>query len=454
MPEYTGMDWLERALGDLPRPEFKRRLKAELERSTAMAKTMETMTMETTRVQQSVTPLLRVANANLAIEFYTRAFGARELMRFEHGGHVAHAELLIGGSMFFLGDEAPEWGYPSAARLGGSPVAMQLRVDDADAAMAKAVDAGARVLTPVADQFYGDRSGRVADPFGYTWTIAARKEQLSVEEMHRRMAALAPPSEEPRPAFRREGFLAVTPYIVVEDAPAFIDFMVRTFDAVEGSRLVGEAGVHSDVQIGDSKLMIGGGAPGRGLRGDVLPAALHVYVPDTDAAFARAVDAGATVIQPPADQTYGERCGNVKDPFGNVWYIATAFGSRHVPEGSHTITPSLHPHRADPVVAFLKRAFDAEELERHASPDGIVFYAKIRIGDAAIELGEARGPYQPMPTRFYLYLPNVDASYQRAIDAGATSIHPPADQRYGDRVAGVQDVFGYRWFLAARIAGQ
>src|SRR5215467_2002680 len=99
MPEYTGMDWLERALGDLPRPEFKRRLKAELERSTAMAKTMETMTMETTRVQQSVTPLLRVANANLAIEFYTRAFGARELMRFEHGGHVAHAELLIGGSM-------------------------------------------------------------------------------------------------------------------------------------------------------------------------------------------------------------------------------------------------------------------------------------------------------------------------------------------------------------------
>src|SRR5262245_1405958 len=217
MPDDTGMDRLERALAGLPRAEFKARLKADLERSAAM-----TTTMESTRVMQSVTPQLRVADSNKAIDFYTRAFGAHELMRFETGGHVAHAEVLIGSSVFALGAESPDWGYPRAARLGGSPVAMRLLVDDADAAVARAMEAGARLLSPVADQFYGDRSGRVADPFGYTWTIAAIKEELSVEEMHRRMAAQAPPAT-PRAAMR-EGFRTVTPYVVVNDVPALIEF--------------------------------------------------------------------------------------------------------------------------------------------------------------------------------------------------------------------------------------
>jgi PhnB protein len=450
MPDYTGMDRLERALADLPRAEFKARLKADLERSAAM-----TMTMDMTRVRQSVTPQLRVPDSQSAIDFYTRAFGARELMRFEAGGHVAHAELLIGSSLVFLGDEAPDWGYPSAGRLGGSPVAMQLLVDDADAAVAQAVAAGARLLSPVADQFYGDRSGRVADPFGYTWTIATRKEDLSVDEMHRRFAALAPPAESSPVVTRREGFRTVTPYIVVNDVPGLIDFTERAFGATEDARTTGSgAGLHAEVQIGDSKLMIGGGSPQHSWRGDPLTAAFHIYVPDVDAVFARAVQAGATVIQQPADMEYGERSGGVTDPFGNVWYIATAKGPRHIPEGLHTVTVYLHPHRADPLIAFMRRAFEAEELEKYASPDGIVHHAKVRIGDSSIEMGEAHGPYQPMPTRFYLYLPNVDATYQRAIDAGATSIAPPKDQPYGERVAGVKDVFGNQWFIAARIAGR
>ena len=412
-----------------------------------------TMTMETTRVQQSVTPQLRVANSQAAIDFYTRAFGARELMRFEHGGHVAHAELLIGSSVFFLGDEAPDWGLPSAARLGGSPVAMQILVDDADAAVAKAVGAGARLLRPVEDQFYGDRSGRVADPFGYTWTIATRKEELSVEEMHRRMAAVEP---EPSPAAaRREGFRTVTPYLVVNDVPGLIDFTERTFGAKEAGRTSGSgAGMHAEVQIGDSMLMIGGGSPQQSWRGDPLTAAFHIYVPDVDAAFERAVQAGATVLHRPAEMEYGERGSGVTDPFGNVWYIATARGPRHIPEGLHTVNVYLHPHRADPVIAFMKRAFGAEELEKYASPDGIVHHAKVRIGDSPIEMGEAHGPYQPMPTRFYLYLPNVDAAYQRAIDAGATSIAPPKDQPYGERVAGVKDVFGNQWYIAAPLGSR
>jgi PhnB protein len=449
MPEYTGMDWLERALADLPRPEFKARLKADLERSAAM-----TMTVETTRVKQSVTPQLRVADSRAAIDFYTRAFDARELMRFEAGGRIAHAELLIGSSLVFLGDEAPDWGYPSAGRLGGSPVAMRMLVDDADAAVARAVAAGARLLSAVEDQFYGERSGRVADPFGYTWTIAARKEDLSVEEMHRRFAAFAPPAGRSAAPFRREGFRTVTPYIVVNDVPGLIDFSERVFGAKEDARTTGSgAGIHAEVQIGDSKLMIGGGSPQHSWRGEPITAAFHLYVPDVDAAFERATQAGATPIEPPADRPYGERLGGVKDPFGNLWYIATAHGPRPVPEGRHTLTPHLHPHRAEPLIAFLKRAFGAEEIEKHASPTGIVFNAKVRIGDAEIEMGEAQGEFQPMPARFYLYLPNVDAAYQRAIDAGAVSMAPPADQPYGERVAGVKDVFGNQWFIAAQIAG-
>jgi PhnB protein len=445
MPEYTGMDWLERALRDLPRAEFKARLRAELERSAAM-----TAVETTTRVRQTATPQLRVKHAAAAIDFYTRAFGAQEVMRFEAGGRIAHAEILIGSSLVFLGDEAPEYGFPSAERLGGSPVAMQILVDDADAAVARAVAAGARLLSPVADQFYGDRSGRVADPFGYVWTIATRTEELSLDEMYRRFAAVAPPSE--RPAFgRREGFRTVTTYLVVNDVPRLIDFVGRAFGATQELRYSTGAGLHTEVQIGDSKLMIGGGSPEHSWRGDPLTSAFHLYVPDVDAAFGRAVHAGATVIREPADMPYGERLGGVTDPFGNIWYIATAFGDSYRPAGQPTLTGYVHPHRANPLIAFLQRAFGAEELENHASPDGIVQHAKVRIGDALIEIGEAHGQIQPMPTRFYMYLPDVDATYQRAIDAGATSIAPPADQPYGERVAGVKDAFGNQWYIARPI---
>jgi PhnB protein len=447
MPEYTGMDWLERALADLPRREFKARLKADLERSAAM------ITVETpARVRQDAVPQLRVTNTAAAIDFYTRAFGAREVMRFSDGVRIPHAELMIGGSLILLGDEAPEYGRPSAERLGGSPVTMHILVDDADAAVARAVGEGARLLSPVDDQFYGDRSGRVADPFGYIWTIAARTEDLSVDEMYRRFAAFAPRPETPRTASVPEGFHTVTPYIVVHDAPGLVEFTTRAFGAIEGTRMTGGAGgVHTDVQIGDSKLMIGGGAPELSWRGDAMPSAFHIYVPDTDATFERAVTAGATVIHPPADMEYGERSGGVKDPFGNMWYIATAFGARHVPEGLQTVTVYLHPRRADPVIAFMKRAFDAEQLERYASADGVVHHAKVRIGDTPIEMGEANGPFQPMPTMFYVYVREVDAAYQRAIDAGATSIRPPAEQPYGERVAAVKDVFGNQWYLAAQL---
>jgi PhnB protein len=179
--------------------------------------------------------------------------------------------------------------------------------------------------------------------------------------------------------------------------------------------------------------------------------AANLNVEDTDAVYQRALDAGAVSIQPPADQGYGERSGSVKDLAGNNWYIATLKGERYIPEGLHTVTAYLHPLRAEPVIGFLKRAFGAEELEKYASPDGVIHHAKLKIGDSVLEMGEAHGPYRPMPSVFYLYVPDVDAMYSRALNAGATSTSEPADQPYGDRTAGVKDVFGNQWYIGTQI---
>jgi PhnB protein len=245
------------------------------------------------------------------------------------------------------------------------------------------------------------------------------------------------------------GHRVVTPYLVVEDAPALLDFTARVFEAEEGERAIGSAGgIHAEVRIGDSRVMIGGGHAGHALGSPAMPTALHVYVEDTDAVYQRALAAGATSMGEPVDQVYGERSAAVRDPSGVVWYIATAKGAHHIPPGLHSVNVYLHPLRAEPVIAFMERAFGGTSVEKYASPDGVVHHATVTIGDSVVEMGEAHGPYQPMPTMFYLHVPDVDASYRRALEAGATSMSAPADQPYGSRVAGVTDAFGNQWYLA------
>lgn len=136
----------------------------------------------------TLTPCIIVKGAASALEFYKQAFGAVEIMRFDGpGGNVAHAEIQIGDSKIMMADESPEWGCVSPQTVGGTPVSMCLYVEDVDARFAQAVKAGATVKRPVADQFYGDRSGTVTDPFGHVWTVSTHKEDMSVEEMKRRM---------------------------------------------------------------------------------------------------------------------------------------------------------------------------------------------------------------------------------------------------------------------------
>ena len=140
----------------------------------------------------SVTPHLVVRGAARAIEFYKRAFGAEEAMRMpsRDGQKVMHAELRIGDSLVFLNDEFPEMGARAPESLGGTPVTLHLYVQDADAVFARAVAAGARPLMPLQDMFWGDRYGKLADPFGHEWAIATHKEDLTPEEIGKRVAAL------------------------------------------------------------------------------------------------------------------------------------------------------------------------------------------------------------------------------------------------------------------------
>ena len=140
----------------------------------------------------SVTPYLALDDAAGAIEFYKRAFGARERMRMPApGGKVGHAEVEIGDSCIMLADEYPDMGFRSPKAVGGTPVTLHLYVDDVDAVARQAVAAGTRELRPVKDQFYGDRTGTVEDPFGHVWHIATRKEELSPDELKRRAGAAA-----------------------------------------------------------------------------------------------------------------------------------------------------------------------------------------------------------------------------------------------------------------------
>ena len=136
------------------------------------------------------TPYLTVDDAARAIEFYKRAFGATEVMRFEHEGKIGHAEIRVHDAPIMLADAYPDMGMRSPKALGGCPVSIMLYVEKVDDFVAKAVAAGAVVRQPVEDRFYGDRSGSLEDPFGHLWHIATHKEDVSIEEMHKRAAAM------------------------------------------------------------------------------------------------------------------------------------------------------------------------------------------------------------------------------------------------------------------------
>ena len=146
---------------------------------------------------RGVTSYLILRNAAQALAFYQKAFGAEQALRLDGpDGKVAHAELRIAGGVVMLSEENLPMGYKSAHTLGGSPIHLMFYVPDVDQAFARALAAGAREERPVKDQFYGDRSGTLSDPFGIQWTIATHVEDVSPEEVDRRMAQMANDGED------------------------------------------------------------------------------------------------------------------------------------------------------------------------------------------------------------------------------------------------------------------
>ena len=136
---------------------------------------------------QAVTPYLVVQGASAAIDYYKKVFGATERMRMPApGGMIGHAEIQVGGSVIMLADEFPQMGFRGPKSVGGTPVSLMLYVTNVDEVFKRAVDAGAKALRPVADQFYGDRMGTLEDPFGHVWSIGTHVEDVPPEEMRRR----------------------------------------------------------------------------------------------------------------------------------------------------------------------------------------------------------------------------------------------------------------------------
>jgi PhnB protein len=270
---------------------------------------------------------------------------------------------------------------------------------------------------------------------------ARLKEELTRREPMTTASVSVEPATPGRPI--REGFHTVTPYLTVTAVADLIDFIQHAFGGVELFRSTGSAGgVHAEVRVGDSMLMIGGGESWPG-----TTAAIHFYVPDADAVYRQALEAGAVSLSEPVDQFYGDREAAVRDLAGNHWYIATNKATGGAPAGLRSLTPYLIGRGTERLIDFLQRAFGAEEKGLHRGPDGSVMHAEVQVGDSMVEMGEAHGPWPAMPATLFLYVEDVDALYRRAVAAGAVSIAEPSDQPYG-RTAGVKDPSENTWYLA------
>jgi PhnB protein len=242
----------------------------------------------------AITPYLVVRNAAQCIEFLTAAFNAKERLRMPApDGSVMHAEVAIGNGVIELADASEA--YPAA------PAAVHLYVDNADTNYENALRAGAESIYPVIDQPWGDRQGAVTDLFGNHWYIA--KAQWT-----------------PGP----EGIPSVQPFLHLHAADKIIPFLEQAFGAEATGVAKSDQGaiLHATIRIGNATLEIAEAHD----EFQPMPCHLHVYVPDTDRAYARALQAGATSIETPQDKPYGDRSAGVKDEWGNSWFIATYLG--------------------------------------------------------------------------------------------------------------------------------
>ncbi len=247
----------------------------------------------------------------------------------------------------------------------------------------------------------------------------------------------------------RAGFRTITPYLQVMPVEEVINFVKQAFGGEELFRSRGGAGgIHTEVKVGDSMLMIGGGGT---WAGPARNANMLINVDDADEFYRRAMEAGATTIYEPMTQPWGDRDAGVIDPGGNKWFINTRRIAEHSPADSGDILLGFNPKGAASFMDFLVTAFGAEVMFRHDAPDGRIRHARARIGNSVVMVSEPHGQYQTVLPGVYMYVENADEIYERAIRAGATVLYPMADMPYGDRMGGVTDPFGIEWYISTHI---
>ena len=245
------------------------------------------------------------------------------------------------------------------------------------------------------------------------------------------------------------GYRTIEPYVIVPRAAEFMEFLKNAFGASERFRFEIPDGsgllMHAEVTIGNSIIELADAND----KVPPAPQAIHLYFDDADAFYARAMAAGAISIYQVGDHVSGDRQGAVRDPFGNLWYIAMIQGWTPGPEGVPSVQPYLHLHGSEKMIPFLENAFGGV-VTGHVpmSPEGHVLHATIQIGDNTLEVDEAHGEFRPMPCHLHLHVEDADAMYARAMRAGATSIDAPSDKPYG-RSGGVKDPFGNSWYVTS-----
>jgi uncharacterized glyoxalase superfamily protein PhnB len=282
-PELAPLARVAADLRHYPSPDFKTRLRTQLERRTNM-----TTVSTTTAIREgftTVTPYIRVRESGL-VDFLAQVFDARETFSGRGSGGGMHREVRVGDSMVIVGEGG------AAAVMPIRPVAFHVFVKDADATFKRAIAAGATSLGEPADRAYAERSGFVADPFGNHWYISTPLGPESVASALR----------------------TVTPFLHAEGAADYDEFLKRALGAVEEMRR-DEGGQlrYARLRIGDGVIELG--------EGDPMPGSFLLYVGDPDALYQQALAAGATSLMPPTDQAYG-RTGGVEDAQGNQWFFS------------------------------------------------------------------------------------------------------------------------------------
>jgi PhnB protein len=253
---------------------------------------------------REVFPYLIVHDAAGAIEFYRQVFGAEERLRMPDPdkGRIGHAELTLGPATIMLADEYPELGIRSPTAFGGTGLRMHLHVDDVDALAADAVRSGATMVRAPADYDHGERQCRIRDPFGHEWLLG---HELVPGSRVADGAGAARPNLFPALRFR--------------DEHRAMDWLERAFGFARHAVYTDDHGnlLHAELKLGPGILMMGSGPE------DTLGFSIYVYVQDLDAHFARARAAGAEIVRPLADTSYGSREYAARDLDGHVWYFGT-----------------------------------------------------------------------------------------------------------------------------------